>query len=245
MMKLGRMTADRPIEGQAVEPDEPALAVHGVAITVWNGQPSATQPLITCATDWGFACGNDALELYGRPRYRDLRRLAQEMEALPSGPAVAFVESPASTRPLVLIQSDRGAFYQRHHSGWVSSWIDFQYAAAHLAFVEIEQRWQAQVVHVDHPTHEPWPRNTSKAMLEALGHARAAGMLPSLREVVFRPCGRSLTASQIEHEVSDLGSEHTSFRPLKVKRLSLGSLDPRLAHVVAASLERVRPIPTA
>jgi hypothetical protein len=227
------------------KPDAPTEDFHGVAITVENRPGRDMEPLITCGTDWGFACGKDALELYSRPRFGDLRRLVQEMEALPTGPAVAFVEPPASTRPLVLIQSDRGTFYRRHHRGWVSSWIDFRYAAAHLAFTGVERQWHAAVVHVDHPTLSPWPRNTSKAMLEALGHARAAGMLPSLREVVFHPCGRSLTASQVQDEVSELQGEDTSFRPLKVKRLSLDSVDPGLAHVVALNLERVSPVPSA
>jgi len=224
--------------------DTPTLTFHGVAITVDGGSPADTEPLIGCATDWGFACGKEALEFYGQPRRSDLRLLVQEMEALPTGPAVAFVEPPASTRPLVLVQSDRGVFYERHHRGWVSSWIDFQYAAAHLAFVGIEQRRAAEVVHVAHPTHSPWPRNTSKVMLEAVGHARAAGLLPSLREVVVHPCGGRVTESQVGREVSELEDEDTAFRPIEVEALALDAATG-LADVVASRLERVRAVPVA
>ena len=245
MLELTPLAASDPPAGQLIEPTTTAVEFHGIVISVGGGWPSAREPLVTCGTDWGFACGKEALELHGRPRHHDLRRLVRGMEALPSGPAVALIEPPASTRPLVLVQSDRGEFYERHHRAWVSSWKDFYYAAAHVAFIEIERRWQAEVVHVDHPTHSPWPRNTSKAILEALGHARAAGTLPSLREVVFHPCGQSLTASQMQDEVSELQGEDTSFRPLQVEALSLDSVDPALAHVMAASLERVRPLATA
>jgi hypothetical protein len=217
---------------------------HGVAITVAGRSASDTEPLISCATNSGFACGKEALEWYGRPRHGDLRLLVQGMEALPTGPAVAFVEPPASTRPLVLVQSDRGVFYQRHHRGWVSSWIDFYYAAAHVAFVGIERRWAADVVCVDHPTHEPWPRNTSKAMLEALGHARAVGMQSSLREIVLQPCGDRLTESRVRQELSELEGDHTSFRLIKAEGLALDGVDPALAQVVAAPLDRMRPVPT-
>ena len=105
--------------------DTPTLTFHGVAITVNGGSPADTEPLIGCATDWGFACGKEALEFYGQPRRSDLPRLVRGMEALRIGPAVAFVEPPASTRPLVLVQSDRGVFYERHHRAWVGSWKDF------------------------------------------------------------------------------------------------------------------------
>jgi hypothetical protein len=225
--------------------DTTPLEFHGVEITVGGRPSSGTEPLIGCGTDWGFACGKEALEKYGRPRYSDLRLLVRGMESLPTGPAVAFVEPPASTRLLVLVQSDRGVFYQHYHRGWVGSWIDFYYAAAHNTFVEIERRWAAQVVHVDHPTHSPWPRNTSKVMLEAVGHARAAGMLPSLREVVFHSCGGRLTESQVRHEVSELQNDDTAFRPIEVEALALGGVDPALAQVLVARVERARPVPTA
>lgn len=93
------------------------------------------------------------------------------MAAHPDGPLVAFVEPPCSDRSLALVQSDHGGvFYERHHTGWVSSWIDLCYAATSIALQEIDRCWQAATVQLDHPTHEPWPKNTSKAMLEAAHH---------------------------------------------------------------------------
>src|SRR6185437_8302721 len=52
--------------------DTPTLTFHGVAITVGNRPSTDTEPLITCGTDWGYACGNEALKLYGRRRHSDL-----------------------------------------------------------------------------------------------------------------------------------------------------------------------------
>jgi hypothetical protein len=206
-------------------------------------EPSDGVPLITCATDWGFSCGKEALERHGKPSLPKLRSLVQQMAAYPDGPLVAFVEPPCSTRPLALVQSDHGgAFYERHHEGWVSSWIDFYYSATSIALLGIEERWQADTIQIDHPTHEPWPENASKVILEVAVNLKRAGLVEHLRTLVFNPCG-TLTLDQLRAEVSALEAEAGSHRPLTVEPAP-GFDDDACIKVQKTHLERLNPLPS-
>lgn len=206
----------------------------GLEVTV--GRPAkAGIPLISCGAPDGYACGVGAIRRNVPDRAEEVFGVCARMMEYPAGALVAVVSPPFSARPLVLVQDSRGRYYTRHDSGH-AGWQDFYYATAWAAFKEIDCRWGATQVELDHPSHGPWPANVLPAVLAALCDLLDEGAL-SLRHLHVYPCSGRVDQAAVDASRRALSTRPLSRRPVVIEPFPLERIG--LAPIPGIDLRQV------
>jgi hypothetical protein len=192
-----------------------------------NGACPEGAPRIYVA-EVGFAALNAGeRETWPSEDFKDIAALATAMRNAREGLFIAFVDRTTGPRPLVLIQDDRGAFYEDHQPRADVAWRDFYFAAGHVALDWMDWRWQPRAAEVRNLSGGPnLPRDAATAFLEGVGFLLDRRGL-ALRTLCLSGHGAAL-ASEVARAQEILSAEQSGQKPPRYRPLMIETYDPEM-----------------
>ncbi len=169
-------------------------------------------PLIIGA-ETGYSCLKGELAAWPVPELRaKILEVADGMRDAKDGLWLASINPPLGRR-LVLVQSNRGAFYRDHHgpgyAGGGRVWRDFYARASYYAFDFIDSIWSAASVEVAHPTGSGWPPGLLPSFLDGLRRWSLSHPDRGIQDVYLRvgsPC-ELRSSAQVAQALDQIAGE--------------------------------------
>lgn len=172
--------------------------------------------------------------------YADLKRLTDAMREAGDGLLIAFVDRPGPRR-LILVQDDRGKFYEGRQTREDVAWRDFYFAAGYAALDWADWLWKPKVVELACLSGGPeMPSGAGVAFFEGVGHLVDQREL-ALERVLVAP----VAAGEVERAAEVLNAERArenppAFRPLEVRPWDVSHIGLRLTEGIRLLRVEVR-----
>lgn len=177
-----------------------------------------------------------------------IRRIAENMRGATDGLYIALINVKSINQKLILIQDDRGIFYENNHKDVNKVWKDFYYAATYLAFYYAENFWKVRKIYISHLTGNGWLNNLALSIFDALYHLINKEKL-SLKELKILNCclSENNANSYIKSVISNINLQQrnnpTEHREIQYKFVDNRDLsrftDGRICHSIDFKMIKV------
>jgi hypothetical protein len=203
-------------------------------LTLYAPSEAAPEAPLLIGAEGGFACFAGAAREAPEPFSSELVELAGRLRSAEDGAYVGIARVPGAPRPIAFVQSNRGAYYRRHHPAGRTNgyaWRNFFYRTTSFLLDRLEEDPSFNALLIEHLAGSGWPRDSLTCVLEALGHhADGAGAEQpnGLGQVHFavEDCGLR-SPSQLERASRPLNREQTGPSIPVQREIAAEEVDPR------------------
>ena len=169
----------------------------------------------------------------------EMRSLYNEMNRCNDGAQIAFVNNGAVARPVVVVQSNQSAFYERIHGPQefvTKIWRDYYYAVLYTVFDFIDSNWSHEYVWLDHLIHYcACPYGLLECALEALGHLEAEKNI-AMNLLLGCHSGR-VPDARIEEAVRRVQETPTTHKEVKTRAVSYPHYEQAIENLVVLQVD--------